>query len=93
MLSETKGCLFGTHFTQLSKEFGQLILLDFLAIIFFHCELLPHKHECFLIVFKPSNHVVIRQVILLKLLDDNQNEEIKHNVTANKHKHHMVKLS
>jgi hypothetical protein len=80
MFTETKGFFFVTFFTEFSKEFSELIFFDFLAVVFIHGVLFPDFHESRLIGFEFGNHVILGQVILLKLLDDNQNKQIEHNM-------------
>jgi hypothetical protein len=89
MLSETKGILLVSFFTELPEELSELVLFDLLAVVLGLCELLPDIKESSLISLELGNHVIIRKIIFLKLLDNNQNEKIEHDMSADKYKHAM----
>lgn len=89
MLSETKGILLVSLFTELPEELSELVLFDLLAVVLGLGELLPDIKESSLISLELGNHVIIRKIIFLKLLDNNQNEKIEHDMSADKYKHAM----
>ena len=68
---------------QFPEETSKLVLLDLYATIPILGKLPPHLHESLEIVFELAQHVFLRQIVLLKLLDDDQNEKVEHNVRAN----------
>jgi len=55
-------------------------------------KLLPNLHEARLIRLEQCNHVILWQIVLLKLLDDNQNEQIEHYMCANDNNQHKVNI-
>ena len=50
------------------------------------CEVGPGTLEKFKILFKTRDHIVFIEVICLKLLNDHQNEQVKHDEST---KHHQ----
>jgi len=59
-----------------------LLLLDFKALVSLLSVDLPSLHKVGLIVLEKGDHVVCWQVVLLKLLNNNQDEQIEHHVGA-----------
>ena len=73
-----------SHFTwELIYEFRDFIWLHFLTLIK-HWEILPGSLKVLKIVLESLQRVVFFQVIFLELLDNDQDEEVKHHVG---HKH------
>lgn len=85
VITKTETCFFVTIFSKFLKEFSQLIFLDFCAIVTFLCKLLPYFHEGIHIIFEIFNNIVFWKIIMLKLLDNNKNKEIEHDMRAYKY--------
>lgn len=47
------------------------------------CELYPGFSESCIVVFETRERIIFEEVILLELLNDNQNEELEHNIADN----------
>jgi hypothetical protein len=72
------------------EELAKLVFLHLLAIVSVLGELLPNFHEADLVILEPVEHVVLWQVILLKLLDNNKNKQVEHHVRADQDKQDEV---
>jgi len=72
------------------EKTDDLILLDFEAFVLVLSELLPDFHERNEVDFELTQHVVICQVVLFELLDDNQDEQVEHDVGANQDQKNKV---
>ena len=78
------------NLAQLSEEVSQTFFLDLETLIFILSQLFPYFHEADRIIFKPSKHIVIWEIVLFKLLNNNQNEKIEHHMRTNKDKEDEV---
>ena len=74
-----------TIFAQLPEELGQLVFFDLPALVAFHGEFLPHLHKALQVIFEEGDHAFALQVVLFELLDDNQDEQVEHDVRAGQH--------
>jgi hypothetical protein len=89
LLTESKRLLFITHcLSKFSEEFGKVVFLNLSASISLLSEFLPDIHKLCEILHKVVDSVVWSQIVLIELLDDNQNEEVKHHMLANQNDYH-----
>jgi len=72
--------------TQLSEEVTELGLLHLDAPVLLLGQIFPDIHELLQVILEEGDHVLFGQVVLLELLDDNQDEQVKHDMGACHHK-------
>ena len=65
---------------ELLEEIEQHLLLDALAAVLLPGESDPHFHEALQVLLELDDHVLLGQVVLLELLDDDQDEQVEHDV-------------
>jgi hypothetical protein len=86
LAAESKTRFFVSLFTELSEEVEQLFLLDLEAFVPILSIQLPHVHEIDHIDLEQGNHVFFWQVVLFELLNDDEDEQIEHDVGTNQDK-------
>ena len=72
-------------FTKLLEEIGQHAFFDFGTIVTLLGKFLPYFHKRGQISLEMRNDVVFWKIIMLKLLDNDQNEEVEHDMGAHKY--------
>lgn len=60
----------------------ELLFFNFKAFVSILSKNLPSFHEIGLILFKERDHVFSWEVVLFKLLDNNEDEQVEHDITA-----------
>jgi len=78
--TETKTVILVTEIAKPPEKACELILFDFVAFVSVLSQLFPDLHKAGKIILKFGNHVFFWKIILFKLLDNNQNEKIEHDV-------------
>jgi len=89
VLSEAKGRLPVARFSQSLEEVVELRLLDVLAVVSLLSQLGPNLNELRQVLLEVlQNRIVL--VVLLKLLRNDQNEEVQHDMSVGKNQHEEV---
>jgi hypothetical protein len=78
--TKTKTVILVTEIAKSSKKASQLIFFDFVASVSILSQLLPDFHEAGKIILEFGDHVFFGKIILFKLLNNNQNEKVEHDV-------------
>ena len=81
-----------THFLALHPERGvhlaheghQACVLDLYTVVI-HCEVSPHLLEALCVFLEPRDDIVRVEVVGLKLLNDDEDEQVKHDEGAQYH--------